>query len=258
MTRAPFVRNWQSALAALLVVFLPAAAATAAEQTSDLQIETLELTDSSLDGVFQPGETVALQMVITNPTDRPLGRRVQLTGPGLLLDDEQWIEVPAGTAIRLERPLSGILDPTLESRSETPLSLVLGDDEQILPVWISHPLEFGGEIAVTRQPEDETSSRVHVIVHNTSRKESTAVLLARVAPGRVVEASRSLPNLPAGSSTDVIFELTGVAPELIRSGAVSLEFTAAADGRTHDRIAYIVPRHSAEVADHRPDSSATP
>jgi hypothetical protein len=186
------------------------------------------LRDGNDDGVFQPGEPVEVSWTIANLGGAAGSFTVAVDGGVLGAPASATVNAPARRRIDGVRPIVVKLDPNAAAPADENLVLEVGGQKRSLPLRVAFPVEFTGEIDYRSRPL-EGRADVAFEVENRSRKPVEGIEVVLDGGDR-----RALGRLDPGESTNVAFELDGVRPLDLLSGALAVKAQAFVGGEPWD------------------------
>ncbi len=211
-----------------------------------LEIGQVTLRDANDDGVFEPGEDLAVALELVNYGGAPGDFVARLSGHPLERGVNVPLAVPRRTALRSAGPLPARIDPSIRPRTAGELALALGGIERRLPLVVSYPLELDRPVRLLDHDAVAGQARIEAVVRNTSRRAVAGEIELRggsaagAAPG-------SFAAIAAGQPRRFSFELTGLAPLDLLGGAVTVELTVTSGGKTHDQLVETLPELAVDL-----------
>jgi hypothetical protein len=209
--------------------------------TSRPAILAARLEDANDDGVFQPGEDVIVDYVLANFGGAEETLRLDIEGAPLASGAALDVRLPGRVRVAAAGPLRARLDPDVPVPSTGTLVMRLAAERRDLPLRVSYPMEFTGDIAYESLPL-EGLARVRFEVVNRSRKAQEGVLVLRegLAAGGP-DDRRFLGRVEPGQAVEAELTLRQVRPLDLLGGTLVVEAAVLANGELHHRRAARFP-----------------
>ena len=195
--------------------------------------------DGNDDGVFEPGETVLVEVETANLGGRASRAQVLLDGPVL--------EQPAVVTVDLApRRTSRTSFEVRLRRDATParravLQAHLGDQLRAQALWISHPLEIRGGLRAVAVDPVAGRAELAVTVVNASRLPVSGDVTVTVADAPALAGYADLGTLGPGAASERQFELDGIHGLDLLAGSVRATAAVRADGVEQARATATLP-----------------
>jgi len=192
------------------------------------------LLEDNDDGIFEPGEALVLELELANYGGAAGTFPLSLEGKALAAPVDIDVPLPARRRL-MPRELATALEETTRAPSTQTLVLRVGPERQDLPLLVSYPMEFTGNISYQAAALDGRG-RVRFEVVNRSRRTVEAVDVARETVNGAAAAERkSLGAVAPGVTTEAEFVVEGIRALDFIAGDVEVVAALEAGGKTHGR-----------------------
>ncbi len=215
--------------------------------TAQLEIVTVELTDGSDDGVFEPGEEVLANWRLVNFGGADTEISVSLDGLVLLTGDLHRVRLPRRRALRGSRPLAVVIEPATRPRSTVRLSFRAGALQRDLELAVAYPLQLERSVVLGAHDSLAGWAELQVEVVNISRRAVPANFELLGPAGELVSADPTPDLMASGERRRLTFHLGGVEPLAFLAGELQVSLVARSAAFVHDRMNYRFPELAADL-----------
>jgi hypothetical protein len=204
------------------------------------EILSVRLVDANDDGIFQPGEKIVAEYEIANYGGIAGSFGIALDGRVLERHATGTVRLPARAIVETSPPLRAAIRSEIAPRTGAVVDFRLADTRERLNLYISHPLEFRGDVSLTR---NSLAGRavIEVQVVNRSRKPVAATIGLDDVPSYGIHDASDVGVLDPGAWTTAAFELDGLRPLDIIGGHVRAVFTVRSRDRIQDELIFRFP-----------------
>jgi hypothetical protein len=211
-------------------------------------IGSVRLIDGNDDGVFEPGERLALDVELINLGGASGRFDAAVTGRALALSDRTTVNLPRRSSTVRRGLLEVGIDETIRPRTNSELVVRLGNETATVGLRVQRPLEWVG--ASLRVDRDNLAGRldVEVELRNISRRTIEAVATLVGPAGIGVAPLQPLPALRANDRVAVRFELAELSPLDLIAGRVNLNLFLEAGGIEQDRMMTTLAETATDLA----------
>ncbi len=205
------------------------------------EIGEVVLLDGDGDGVFEPGEALAVEYELINYGGAAGDVAVRLDGGVLERGSLVRFELPRRTVWRSASPLKAAVKASVRPRTTAELELTAAGLERQLPLRVSYPLELDRGVSLAAHDSLAGRAVIEATVRNASRRSVVGDIELASKSTFGPPITRFLDEIEPGGQRRVSFELSGLAPLDLLGGAVEVELTVLGRGRRHDELGYRLP-----------------
>ena len=210
------------------------------ETQAVVEIVAVRLFDEDGDDVFEPGESISLDLELVNFGGAATVTTPQLLGNGLLDVRGDALRVAARTQTFQEATLQAAIDPTARPRTTLKLGVAVDDAVRDLDLQVRRPLEMiAGSLRMMPRGL-EGRLRVEIDVQNISLRDRPMELLLSTR-GVTAEQRQQAPLLAAKERRMVQFELEALPQLDLIAGDLGLDLALQSDGVLQDQLRRNVP-----------------
>jgi hypothetical protein len=208
--------------------------------TARPDILSVRLVDHNDDGIFQPGEEILAEYEIANYGGIAGSFGIALDGRVLERRSPGTVHLPARSIVETSTPVRAVIRPEIAPRTGATIEFRLAEVRERLNLYVSHPLEFRGDVSLSR---DSLAGHavIEVQVVNRSRRPVAATIGLDDVPGYGIRDASDVGTLDPGAWTTATFELHGLRPLDIIGGHVRVDFTVRSGDRIQDELVFKFP-----------------
>jgi hypothetical protein len=221
------------------------------EWISSVKLETrsASLHDGNQDGVFEPGEELFVEIELVNFGGGSERSSVVLSGDLLSEAEQRQLDLPRRAVLPHLAPLRGVVRAGARAHADASVTVAVGDLVETLPLRVSHVLQLEPGLRLIDHEVVRGEAVVEVRVTNTSRRTATGDLEATAPPASLRATHQRLPEITAGSTWPVRFELFGARPLDLLAGTLVLRVAAATVDRPQGELTAALPELATDLAD---------
>jgi len=203
------------------------------------------LVDGNDDGVFEPGETVAVEIRAVNYGGGAATLPVTVEGARLSRAHRAEVATRGRGTLDAMRPLTVVLDAGAPVRSTATLDVAVGEATYRASVRVGRPLEIGSGIGLDADAL-AGRARVEIEVVNRSRRAVAGAVRAERLDGRV-EPALEVGTLAPGASRTVVASFEEVRPADLVGGTFGARFAVVSGGIVQDEIDWRAPDRASDL-----------
>ncbi len=199
-------------------------------------IGTVRLLDGNDDGVFEPGESVIVDIELINFGGAD-GRFVAgIDGTALAEIDSKQTRLPRRSSVIRRGLLEAVIDGSVRPRTPARLKVRLGEETREVRLQINRPLEWVDRSLRLSRDNLGGQVLVELDVRNLSRRERAAQVSLTTNLNDDLALSQELAPVRPEDVVTVRFDVDGLSPLALIGGRVSLDLFLDADGVEQDRM----------------------
>jgi hypothetical protein len=167
--------------------------------TAQPAVTAVRVFDANDDGVTEPGERILVEADLVNYGGAPGTFDVRASGRDVDGDAARSLTLRARSRAQLDRPLDLHVDAGTPNRTDTIVTVSVGDDAFEAPVHVTHPLVIDDGTAVSADYLGG-SVRLDVEIRNLSRRDLEGVLRTSASGGSAGRLADQRLRVAAGRS----------------------------------------------------------
>ena len=201
--------------------------------TAQPAVVAVRVFDANDDGVTEPGERILVEADLVNYGGAPGTFDVRASGRDLDGDASRSLTLRARSRAQLDRPFDLHVDAGTPNRTDTVVTVSVGDDALDTPVHVTHPLVIDDGTAVSA---DYLGGRVRldVEIRNLSRRDLEGVLHAATSGGSATRLADQRVRVAAGRSARALVVADDLRPLDLIGGRAQWRLSVDRDRGTDD------------------------
>jgi hypothetical protein len=202
-------------------------------RTAHPGIEAVRLADESGDGIFEPGESVLVEVEVVNYGGGAGAFDLIVSGTDLGAPATRSVSLVSRGRVPGTEKLTLRVPDRAPVRTRSAVTVAMADARADTPLYVSRPLEIDGAPLVAA---DRIGGRVTltVSVQNTSRRDAAAVVSFLPLMGTRESRENDLGSIPAGGSRQASVTFEGIHPLDLIGGTSSWRASVVRGARIDD------------------------